>query len=72
MRQRGIVDDGVALDNFSAADVRVHVQMTSVDRADKVIVLRSRGSGDCIELNFVAFWDDSGAQQGGVLVIDRS
>ena len=59
------------VDNFSAADVRVHVQMTSVDRADKVIVLRSRDSGDRIELNFVAFWGDSGAQQGGVLVIHQ-
>ena len=45
------------VDNFSAANVRVHVQMTSVDRPDKVIVLRSRDSGNRIELNFLANYD---------------
>jgi hypothetical protein len=59
------------VDNFSAADVRLHVQMTSLDRPDKVIVLRSRDSGDRIELNFVAFWDYNGTQQGGVLVVQE-
>ena len=60
------------VDNFSAADVRVHVQMTSVDRPDKVIVLRSRDSGNRIELNFVAYWDYNGTQQGGFLVDPRA
>jgi hypothetical protein len=59
------------VDNFSAADVRVHVQMTAIDRPDKVIVLRSRDSGDRIELNFVAYWEYNGAQVGGVLVIQE-
>jgi len=59
------------VDNFSAADVRLHVQMTALDRADKVIVLRSRDSGNRIELNFVAYWDYNGVQQGGVLVIQE-
>jgi hypothetical protein len=59
------------VDNFSAADVRLHVQMTAVDRPDKVIVLRSRDSGDRIELNFVAYWDYNGVQVGGQLIIQE-
>jgi hypothetical protein len=59
------------LGGFNAADVRLHVQMTSVDRADKVIVLRSRDSGDRIELNFVAHWNDNGTQAGGMLVVQK-
>jgi hypothetical protein len=59
------------VNNFSAADVRLHVQMTSVDRADKAIVLRSRDSGDRIELNFIAFWDNGGTQAGGVMVMQE-
>ncbi len=59
------------VNNFSAADVRVHVQMTSLDRPDKVIVLRSRDSGNRIELNFIAYWDDNGTPGGGVLVLQE-
>jgi hypothetical protein len=59
------------VNNFSAADVRVHVEMTSVDRPDKVIVLRSRDSGDRIELNFIAYWDNNGTQAGGFLSIQE-
>jgi len=58
------------VDNFSAANVRVHLQMTSLDRPDKVIVLRSRDSGDRIELNFLANYD-FGTPEGGVLVIQE-
>ena len=57
------------VDNFSAADVRVHVQMTSIDRPDKVIVLRSRDSGDRIELNFIANYEYDGNLLGGQLVV---
>ena len=58
------------VDNFSAADVRVHVQMTSVDRPDKVIVLRSRDSGNRVELNFLANFN-YGTPEGGVLIIQE-
>jgi hypothetical protein len=59
------------IDNFSAANVHLHVQMTSLDRPDKVIVLRSRDSGDRIELNFLANYDDNGASEGGNLEIQE-
>jgi hypothetical protein len=59
------------VDNFSAADVRLHVQMTSLDRPDKVLVLRSKDSGNRIELNFVAAWDDNGTPGGNVMVIQE-
>jgi hypothetical protein len=59
------------VDNFSAANVRVHVQMTSVDRPDKMIVLRSRDSGNRLELNFVAYWDYNGTRVAGELVIQE-
>ena len=53
------------VNNFSAADVRVHVQMTSINRPDKVIVLRSHDSGDRVELNFIANYEYDGNQLGG-------
>lgn len=59
------------VDNFSAADVRVHVEMTSIDRPDKVIVLRSRDSGDRIELNFIAYYEYGGNLLGGELVVQE-
>ena len=59
------------VNNFSAANVRLHVQMTSIDRPDKVIVLRSQDSGDRVELNFIAYWNDNGTQAGGVLSIQE-
>jgi hypothetical protein len=59
------------VDNFSAANVRLHVEMTSVDRPDKVIVLRSRDSGDRIELNFIANYEYGGTQMGGELVVQE-
>jgi hypothetical protein len=67
----GSVMTASLLGGFNAADVRLHVQMTSVDRADKVIVLRSQDSGDRIELNFVAHWNDNGTQAGGMLVVQQ-
>jgi hypothetical protein len=45
--------------------------MTSLDRPDKVLVLRSRDSGNRLELNFVASWDDNGTPGGNVMVIQE-
>jgi hypothetical protein len=57
------------LEDFSAADVRVHVKMTALVRSDKVIVLRSRDSGNRIELNFRAFYEYDGTRYGGDLIV---
>ena len=57
------------LSNFSAADVRVHVKMTSLNRPDKVLVLRARDSGNRIELNFRANYVYDGQASGGDLTI---
>ena len=54
------------LTTLSAADVRVHARMTSWNNPDKVLVLRSRASGDRIEINFRSYWAN---QQGGDVVI---
>lgn len=54
------------LTTLSAADVRVHAKMTSWNNPDKVLVLRSRASGDRIEINFRSYWAD---QQAGDVVI---
>ena len=54
---------------FSAANVRMHVRMTSIDRPDKAIILRSRDSGNRIELNFIDYYSYMGVQNGGVLSI---
>ena len=59
------------LSNFSAADVRVRVKMTSLTRVDKVLVLRERDSGNRIELNFRANYIDNGQTAGGDLVIQE-
>jgi hypothetical protein len=54
------------LTTLSAADVRVHARMTSWNNPDKVLVLRSRASGDRIEINFRSYWAN---QQGGDVVV---
>jgi hypothetical protein len=59
------------LSNFSAADVRVRVKMTSLTRVDKVLVLRERDSGDRFELNFRANYVENGQTTGGDLVIQE-
>ena len=57
-----------ALSTLSAADVRVHARLTSWTRPDKVLVLRSRPSGNRIELNFRSYFVYNG-NQGGDLAI---
>src|SRR5262249_36446243 len=42
------------INNFQARDVEIEVDMTSLVQVDKLIVLRSTGRGDQIELNFRA------------------
>jgi hypothetical protein len=59
------------LSGFSAADVRVHAKMTSLTRVDKVLVLRSRDSGNRIELNFRASFESAGQSRGSDLVIQE-
>ena len=54
------------LTTLSAADVRVHARMTSWNNPDKVLVLRSRASGDRIEINFRSYWAN---QQVGDVVV---
>jgi hypothetical protein len=54
------------LTTLSAADVRVHARMTSCNNPDKVLVLRSRASGDRIEINFRSYWEN---QQAGDVVV---
>ncbi len=54
------------LTTLSAADVRVHARMTSGNNPDKVLVLRSRASGDRIEINFRSYWEN---QQAGDVVV---
>jgi len=57
--------------DISAANVRVSAQLTDLERADKVLVLRSRDSGNRIELNFRSFHDDEGVIYGGDLVVQE-
>lgn len=45
------------VDGFTASDVRVHVELTAIQRVDKAIILRSSSAGDRIELNFRARFD---------------
>lgn len=59
------------LDGFSASALLMHARLTSIERPDKVIVLRERDSGNRIELNFRANFDDGGEPSGGDLVIQE-
>jgi hypothetical protein len=54
------------LTGLAATDVRVHARLTSWTRPDKVLVLRSRPSGNRIEINFRSLYD---AHDGGDLTI---
>lgn len=54
-----------------ATDVRVRAQLTSIQRVDKIIVLRSRDSSNRVELNFRSSYDDNGTPQGGDLVVQE-
>lgn len=56
---------------FSARDLRLHAQLTGVQRADKVVVLRARDPQNRVELNFRAGYDDGGTRRGGDLVIQE-
>ena len=56
------------LSTLTAADVRVHARMTSWTNPDKVLVLRSRPSGNRIELNFRSYFVYEG-NHGGDLAI---
>lgn len=59
------------LPDVVATDLRVRAQLTSVQRVDKVIVLRARDSSNRVELNFRASFDDNGTPQGGDLVVQE-
>lgn len=52
---------------FSARDVRLHAQLTGVQRADKVLVFRARDAQNRVELNFRALYPEA----GGDLVIQE-
>jgi hypothetical protein len=56
---------------FSARDLRLHAQLTGVQRADKVVVLRARDPQNRVELNFRARYDDGGTTLGGDLVVQE-
>jgi hypothetical protein len=58
------------LTTLSATDVRVHARMTSWPGPDKVLVLRSRPSGNRIEINFRSYYYLSdGTRTAGDVVI---
>jgi hypothetical protein len=57
------------LTTLSAPDVRVHARMTSWTRPDKVLVLRSRPSGNRIELNFRSYYASGGTRMAGDVVV---
>lgn len=59
------------LSGFAAADVRVHAKMTSLTLADKVIVLRERGPGNRLEVNFRAGFVYDGQAGGDDMVIQE-
>jgi hypothetical protein len=59
------------LKGVKAADVRVHAQLTGVNRADKVIVLRARDAENRIELNFRSAFEDEGVSHAGDLVVQE-
>jgi hypothetical protein len=57
------------LTTLSAADVRVHARMTSWTGPDKVLALRSRPSGNRIEINFRSYYSSGGARLAGDVAI---
>jgi hypothetical protein len=62
---------GSIVPGLSAADVRVRVELTGVGSADKVLILRSAGSGDRIELNFRANYGSGEPMLGGDLIVQE-
>jgi hypothetical protein len=62
---------GSIFPGLSAADVRVRAELTGVDRPDKVVIVRSAGSSDRIELNFRANFVSGGTTLGGDLIVQQ-
>jgi hypothetical protein len=59
------------LTGFTATDVRVHVKMTGLNRADKVLVLRAQDDENRIELNFRSNFGDPKPVFGGDLIVQE-
>jgi hypothetical protein len=49
------------VDGFAASDVRIHAELTALDRVDKALVLRSTDASNRIELNFRAAFEMDGS-----------